>query len=487
MEPIAGAEGRGLGRGQGEAKPRVEGELAPGRRAPLEGREISIIGLGASGAAAARLALAKGGEVYVSDWKAGPAVAARAAELGAMGARVDLGSHDLERVARADTVVVSPGIPPDALVLQALRERGVGWVSEPEFAFRFLHGPLMAVTGTNGKTTTAALAAHLLRESGMKVGLGGNTGAAFGPPASDLALIEPPPDWFVVEVSSFQLADVAAFRPHMGVVTNLAPDHLDRYPSVEAYYADKARLFLNATPSSTWILNGDEPEVEALAGTAPGRRFRFSLTGDPGTQAFVRDGVLGLDLGDGEAEPLLPVEGLPLLGLHNVANALAAALAARLAGAPADALSRGLASFRPLPHRLEPVGEAHGLRWVNDSKATNVAATVGALQSLSGPLVLLLGGKDKGEELAPLRLAIHPGVRGVVLYGEARRRLAEALGEAVPARVVEGPFDEAVAAARELAKPGDTLLLSPACSSFDMFENYEARGRRFAVLARGGA
>jgi UDP-N-acetylmuramoylalanine--D-glutamate ligase len=471
MEPVIGGAGREL----------------PGKQQPLKGRRISIIGLGASGAAAARLALAKGGEVYVSDWKAGPAVAARAAELGAMGARVDLGSHDLERVARADTVVVSPGIPPDALVLQALRERGVGWVSEPEFAFRFLHGPLMAVTGTNGKTTTVALAAHLLRESGFEVGLGGNTGAAFGPPASDLALMEPPPEWFVVEVSSFQLADVATFRPRMGVVTNLAPDHLDRYPSVEAYYADKARLFLNAAPSSTWVLNGDDPEVEALAGTAPGHRFRFSVAGDPGAQAFLRNGVLGLELELGEEEPLLAAGELPLLGLHNVANALAAALAARLAGAPADALSRGLASFRPLPHRLEPVGGAHGLKWVNDSKATNVAATVGALRSLPGPLVLLLGGKDKGEELAPLRQAIHPGVRGLVFYGEAGRRLAEALTGAAPSRVVEGSFDEAVATARELAKPGDTLLLSPACSSFDMFENYEARGRRFATLARGEA
>jgi UDP-N-acetylmuramoylalanine--D-glutamate ligase len=211
------------------------------------------------------------------------------------------------------------------------------------------------------------------------------------------------------------------------------------------------------------------------------------VAGYAGAQAFLRNGVLGLDPGVGDEEPLLPEEELPLLGRHNVANALAAALAARLAGAPADALSRGLASFTPLPHRLEPVGEAHGLMWVNDSKATNVAATVGALRSLPGPLVLLLGGKDKGEDLDSLRQAIHPGVRGVVFYGEARNRLAEALGEAAPSRMVEGSFEEAVAAARELAKPGDTLLLSPACSSFDMFDDYEARGRRFAILARRGA
>ncbi len=457
------------------------------QKRPLEGSQVSIIGLGASGAAAARLALAKGGEVYVSDWKAGPAVTARAAELRALGARLELGSHDLERVARADTVVVSPGISLDAPILQALRTRGRSWVSEPEFAFRFLHGPLIAVTGTNGKTTTAALTAHLLRESGIEVGLGGNIGAEFGPPASDLALLEPAPDWFVVEVSSFQLAGVVSFAPTMGVVTNLAPDHLDRYPSVEAYYADKARLFLNATPSSTWVLNGDEPEVEALAAAAPGRRFRFSVAGAPGGHAFFRGDILGLALEKGEEDLLLSQGELPLLGLHNVANALAAALAARLAGGPAGSLARGLATFRPLPHRLEPVGDAGGLRWVNDSKATNVAAAVGALRSLPGPMVLLLGGKDKGEDLAPLRGALHPGVRALVFFGEARERLARALRDAAPARIVDGTFEEAVAAATDMAEPGDLLLLSPACSSFDMFEDYQARGRRFAALARGEA
>jgi UDP-N-acetylmuramoylalanine--D-glutamate ligase len=485
MEPIPGTTGgeppvRRAGLLEGS-----EGEPPVRKTKPLEGIEVSIIGLGASGAAAARLALAKGGEVYVSDWKAGPAVAARAAELRAMGARVELGSHDLERMARADTLVVSPGISLDAPVLQDLRALGRAWISEPEFAFRFLHGPLIAVTGTNGKTTTAALTAHLLRDSGVEVGLGGNIGAAFGPPASDLALLEPAPDWFVVEVSSFQLADVDTFSPTIGVVTNLAPDHLDRYASVEAYYADKSRLFLNATPASSWILNGDEPQVEALAGDCPGRRFRFSARGAPGAHAFLREGGLGLALEEGKEDSLLPEDDLPLLGLHNVANALAAALAARLAGASTASLSRGLRSFRALPHRLEPAGDAGGLRWVNDSKATNVAATVGALRSLPGPMVLLLGGRDKGEDLSPLRRAIHPGVRGVVFFGEARDRLAGALGDLAAGRVVDGTFEEAVAAARDMAEPGDVLLLSPACSSFDMFENYEARGRRFAALARG--
>ena len=454
---------------------------------PLEGTRISILGLGASGAAAARLALYKGGEVYVSDSCVEPSAAAGAAEFRSLGARVELGGHDLERVAGADTVVVSPGIPPDAPVLQALRADGRRWISEPEFAFRFLDGPLIAVTGTNGKTTTAAMTAHLLRESGFSVGLGGNIGADFGPPASGLALMEPAPDWFVVEVSSFQLADIVQFAPNIGVVTNLAPDHLDRYASVEAYYADKARLFKNATPESTWVLNGDAPEVEALAGDAPGRRFRFSVQDGGESHAFLRAGELVLALREGEADPLLQDRELPTLGRHNTSNALAASLAARVAGASTASIARGLKGFRPLPHRLEPVGNAGGLRWVNDSKATNVAATVGALRSLEGPLVLLLGGRDKGEKLEALREALHQGVRAVVLFGEARDRMALALDGSVPLQVVEGSFEEAVATAREFTEEGDILLLSPACSSFDMFENYVARGSRFSALARGEA
>jgi UDP-N-acetylmuramoylalanine--D-glutamate ligase len=468
----------------------------------LEGRKIAVLGLGASGLAAARLALSKGGEVYVSDRRADPEVATRADELRSLGAQVETGDHTVEELERADTVVVSPGIAPDTPVLRRLRAGGVRWISEPEFAFRFLPGALIAVTGTNGKTTTAALTAHLLRESGVEVGLGGNIGPGFGPPASALALLDPEPEWCVVEISSFQLAGIVDFCPDIGVVTNLAPDHLDRYPGVESYYADKARLFDTATPDSRWVLNGDDPAVEALAGEAPGERFHFAL--DPETRpggplhAFLRDGALVLRLDTPEEEGSSPGRSpsettlaresrLPLLGRHNVANALAASLTATLAGAPAESIAQGLETFQALPHRLEPVGERNGVRWVNDSKATNVAATCGALESLPGPLVLLLGGKDKGEDLGPLRRALHDGVRGAVLYGEARRRLREELGGVVPLEVVEGSFEDAVGKAVEMTEPGDVLLLSPASSSFDMFESYEARGRRFRALARGEA
>ena len=475
--------GRNEPDGDGGGRSRLPGD---GRR-PLEridGVTIAVVGLGASGRAAARLALERGGEVYATDREENVETAAAGDDLRRLGAGVELGGHDLERIAGADAVVVSPGIPPDAPVLQGLRERGVPWISELEFAFRFLPGPLIAVTGTNGKTTTAALTAHLLREAGFRVGLGGNIGAGLGPAASELARMDPPAQRLVVEASSFQLADIEHFAPDVGVVTNLAPDHLDRYPDVDAYYADKARIFDNADAESRWVLNGDDEDVLALAGDAPGQRHHFRLESEEGADAYLDGEDLTLRE-EGAPRRFLSRDELPLLGRHNAANALAASLAARLGGASPEALTRGLTSFEPLPHRLEPVGEVDGVLWVDDSKATNVSAALSAVASLERPVVLLLGGKDKGEDFGRLRAVADHGVRAVVAYGAARQRIADALTGAVEVMQVDGPFGEVVRTGAERARPGDILLLSPACSSFDMFESYRARGRRFHELAEG--
>ena len=279
----------------------------------LEGEKVAVVGLAASGWAAAWLALEKGGEVHVSDLRTDTATHARGAELRGRGAEVELGKHPVDRIAGAGTVVVSPGIRPDAPVLNELGERGVRWISEPEFAFRFFDGPLIAVTGTNGKTTTAALVAHLLEEDGLDVALGGNIGAAFGPPASELALRERSPAWYVLEMSSFQLGAIDRFKPDIGVMTNLAPDHLDWYPSVESYYADKANLFRNADDDSRWVLNGDDPAVAALAEGVPGRRFFFSRTSGGRPGAYLDRNMLTLDV-SGEVEALGHVEDIALVG-----------------------------------------------------------------------------------------------------------------------------------------------------------------------------
>ncbi len=424
----------------------------------------------------------EGREVYVSDSRADAPTATGGAELRSLGADVEWGGHDVDRIAGADLVVVSPGIPPDAPVLRALAERGVRWISEPELAVRFFSGPLIAVTGTNGKTTTTLLVAHLLEASGLRAAAGGNVGGGLAPAASELALRRDPPDWYVLEMSSYQLAGIERFRPDIGVFTNLSPDHLDRYGSVEAYYADKARLFENADDASRWILPVGDMDVAALAGGVPGTRRHFGLTESPGTEAFVRDGRLTLRV-DGE-EDLVAVADLPLLGRHNQLDALAASLTARVAGARAEGIARGLRTARPLPHRLEPVAEGRGVLWVNDSKATNVAATRSALESLSRPVVLLLGGKDKGEDFRGLAAALPGRVRAIVAFGAAAGRIAAELEGTVPLTVERGSMASVVAAAGARAVPGDIVLLSPACSSFDMFDDYEDRGRRFAALAR---
>lgn len=466
-------------------------------RSGNERERIAVIGLGASGDAAARLALAKGARVHVTDASSEDAVAARGAALRDLGAEIRLGGHELEKIAAADTVVVSPGIPPAAAVLAALRARGVDWISEPEFASRFIQSPLTIVTGTNGKTTTAALSAHLLRDAGVDVALGGNIGGGLGPPASTLAATHPAADRIVLELSSFQLADIRDLTPDVGVMTNLGVDHMDRYATVEDYHRDKRRLFDAGDANTTWVLNGDDGAVLEMARDVPGARLTFSLETSCAPGAWLDGSGLTVDTGRGPRR-VAEAADVRLLGRHNLANALAALLAAAASGAGPggagfgggvlDGARRALRSFPPLPHRLEPVGTVDGVQWVNDSKATNVAAAAGALASLDGPVVLLVGGTDKGEDFGDLADAMKGRTRAVVAYGAAGpRAAAEMAGRGPLVEYVDGTFEEVVAAGRRLARAGDTLLLAPACSSFDMFENYEARGAAFQALGREAA
>jgi UDP-N-acetylmuramoylalanine--D-glutamate ligase len=434
------------------------------------GREVAVLGLGRSGAAASRLLMAHGVAVYASDAGQGAGVAAEAVALSALGIAAEAGGHDLARIRRAVAAVVSPGIPPEAAPLVAARAAGVEVLAEAELGLRCLRKTgVLAVTGTNGKTTTTALTAHLLVAGGLRASAAGNIGR----PLSEVALEAPPPEWLAVELSSFQLHDMPTLAPTAGVLTNLAPDHLDRYPSLEEYYADKARLFRNASAESVWITNADDPAVQQMVAGVPGTHRWFSTVYRCDGWFDRRAGLLRLG-----AEALLPRAELMLLGDHNVANALAAALAASVAGVGPASIAEGLRSFRALPHRLEPVREVAGVLWINDSKATNIASTEVALSALDRPYVLLLGGRHKGEPYTRLAPLLTPRCRAVVAYGEARPLVVADLTGAVP--VVEaGPFDEVLAAARRLAQPGDAVLLSPACSSYDMFKNYEERGARF--------
>jgi len=440
------------------------------------GGTVAVVGLGKSGVAATRLLAREGVRVYASDASDHPYGSEALGVLrGLRGVTLDVGRHDLAQIRGAAAVIVSPGVPPEAPPLAAAREARVPILSEIDLGFRALSGSgtrCIAITGTNGKTTTTALVAHLLRTAGLHAEAVGNIGR----PLADIALQNDRYQWLAVEVSSFQLHDSPHFAPEIGILTNLAPDHLDRYTSVDAYYADKRLLFRNARPDHVWVLNGDEPAVLELAAGAPGRRALFSLRrpADGWYDGAARRLQLGRDA-------LLARMDLGLLGDHNVANALAAALAVREAGVTPAVIGAGLRSFRALPHRLEPVRDVGGVHWINDSKATNIASTVVAVAAMDRPFVLLLGGRHKGEPYTRLAPLLREKCRLVIAYGEAGPLVARDLGGQVP--LERGTtFEDVVARARRAAQPGDAVLLSPACSSYDMFKNYEERGATFRTL-----
>jgi len=447
------------------------------REAPFQpGQRVSVIGLGSSGVAAARLARDRGGEVYASDLVAGERQRKAAKALRADGIDAEAGGHDLEKVLSSDLVVMSPGVDPATEIRREIRDAELRTVAEIELAYRFLNVPLIAITGTNGKTTTTALCGHVLRTAGMDAVTAGN----IGQPLSDVARRETAPEWVVVEVSSFQLADIRLFRPDVGVLLNLAPDHLDRYRNVDRYYEDKRRLFSNATEESHWVLNAEDRDVLALADGVAGRRYHFSTERRLTEGAFL-DPERRLRLETGErSETWARVEELRLVGRHNVANALAAGLAAAIVGCEGTVIGDGLRSFEALPHRLEPViRDDEGVLWVNDSKATNVSATSVAVRAFEEPVVLLMGGRGKGEPFGRLAPLLTGHVRGLVAFGESAPRVVAELGDAVPFVRTETGMEGVVRAAAALAEPGDVALFSPACSSHDMFPDYRARGEAF--------
>ncbi len=444
--------------------------------------EIAVIGLGRSGEAASRLLHAHHARVYASDAEETPAASEAARALRTIGVDAAAGGHDLARIARASLVVVSPGVPSTSPPVVAAHEARVPVVSEIEVALAAMPSTkVIAVTGTNGKSTVTSIVGHLLTGLGHDAEVAGNIGR----PLSDVALRARPPEWVALEVSSYQLHDSPGLAPAVGVLTNLAPDHLDRYAGMQEYYADKALLFRNASQASKWVINYDDADAMQLAEGVAGYVLRFSAEGRLG-DAFLDRKHRTLILRD---EPLLARAELPLLGDHNVGNALAAALAVVSADPAHSSLvalgkvAAGLRTVRPLPHRVEPVAEVHGVLWVNDSKATNVAAARVGIGSMTRPTILLLGGRHKGEPYTALAEPVREHCKAVLVFGEAADTIKGDLDGAVPVQHVRGGFADVVAQARELAVPGDVVLLSPACASFDMFANYEERGKTFARLA----
>ena len=451
------------------------------RPAPeLAGKAVLVVGLARSGMAAARFLAARGAVVTANDARTDADLAAERAELTAMGVRVVTGSHPAELFRAAALVVVSPGVPLALPVFAEARAAGAEIVSEVELAARFLEGGIVAITGSNGKSTTTSLAGDMLRAAGLFARTCGNIGVPF----VAMADADGPQAWYALEVSSFQLEAVRVFRPRVAVLTHITPDHLDRYDSYESYVAAKARIFAAQTPDDHAVLNALDSDSQRLAPTLRARVHRFSSAGRVEDGGYLENGRLYLAK-DGKAERLADESELPIPGRHNVENVLAAAVAAREAGAPLEAIRSAAIAYRPLPHRLEKVGELGRVAFYNDSKATNVDAAAKALASFPGRKVwMILGGKDKGGDFGELVPLLQERAAAVLTIGQAAARIEEQIAGAGIPVLRAATLDVAVAEAARLAaaRGGGVVLLAPACASFDQYRHYEERGEHFRAL-----
>jgi UDP-N-acetylmuramoylalanine--D-glutamate ligase len=403
--------------------------------------------------------------VFVSD--AGTPSAAE--ELENAGIPFETGKHTLTRFVDAEEIVVSPGVPLEIEPLKAARSRGVPIISELELAFRFIQGDIVAITGSNGKTTTTTLIGEILKAAGRTVQVGGNIGVAM----SSLVDSSTPQTINVVETSSFQLDSIRSFRAHVGVLLNITPDHLDRYADFAAYRSAKFRVFENQTSADFAILNRDDAQVypPPIAISATSRLFSQKEALQQGTCRS--EGQLFLD-----GNAVMRVDEIPLRGAHNVENVLASIAAAACFGVQPATIADSVRRFRGVEHRIEFCGRIRGVDFYNDSKATNVDSAIKAVESFENNIIIILGGKDKGASYAPLVQAMKGRVKHVLLIGAASAKISDAIGPVLPKTFVI-TLQDAVEKALALSAPGDVVLLSPACASFDMFENYEHRGRKF--------
>jgi UDP-N-acetylmuramoylalanine--D-glutamate ligase len=443
----------------------------------VAGKRVAVIGLGRSGQAAVRLLRRLGARVTVADQKPSSELAAALGGLSVGEVEIH-GAGAYEPALRgAEVVVVSPGVPMALAPLQRARQAGARIIGELELASRHLTGRVLAVTGTNGKSTTVTWIGELLRGAGYAPFVGGNLGTPLAEAA--LASLDGKVwDLVVAEVSSFQLETIETFHPWIGAVLNVTPDHLDRYPSMEAYAAAKLRLFENQGDADYAVLNADDPWLSRLPVRSRGARIEFSRTHPVERGLYLDGNVMILSNLYGRREEVCRVDALQVKGVHNIENAMAAAAVAALAGCPMDAISQGLPAFRGLEHVMEVVRVLRGVAYVNDSKGTNVDATIKALESVPAPVILIAGGREKGGEYPGLAEVVRRKAKGVILLGEARARLREVLAGACPITEAASLRD-AVRDAAKTAVAGDTVLLSPACASFDMFADYRDRGRQF--------
>ena len=444
----------------------------------LKNKRVLVVGLGKSGLAAALFLRDRGARVTVSDTRSAAALQDQIPALLEAGIMVEAGGHGLLTFRRQDLIVVSPGVPLDTPEVKQAQQLGLTVIGELELASRFLQGEIVAITGSNGKTTTTTLIGKIFENAGRPTLVGGNIGL----PVIDLIAESRPDTWDVLEVSSFQLETTVEFRPRIALVLNITPDHLDRHKTFELYQAAKARITAMQGPEDFLILNAEDKATQMIAAKTKAQIFWFSGARQIKQGAFVfGESIFFLGQDGGTPEPVLPVAEIPLKGAHNVENVLAAVCAAKLAGISSESIRKAVASFHAVEHRLELVKTVAGVEYYNDSKATNVDATMKAVASFSGGIHLILGGKDKDSDYTLLAPLLRERVAAVYTVGSAAEKIERELAGVVK-MVGAGTLSKAIEEASAAAKAGDVVLLAPACSSFDQFENYEHRGKVFREL-----
>jgi UDP-N-acetylmuramoylalanine--D-glutamate ligase len=438
----------------------------------LRGKKVLVVGMARTGIATAKFLKAKGSLVTTTEVKPIEEMKEAVQELKGIDLSTEWGGHQTETFLRQDVIVVSPGIDLSLDPIQKAIQHGVRVISEIELAYHFIQVPIIAVTGTNGKTTTTLLIGEMLKEDGKKVGVGGNVGEPLILFANGKGRWEV----LVVEISSFQLEAIEDFRPRISVLLNITEDHLDRYPSYTDYIEAKVRIFANQNSGDRAVLNRDDPIVMQSGKRVKAKKVLFSLSEELDEGAFSNGQTISVRLGGkGEEYSLAKT---PLKGVHNVENMMAAVTTARIFGCSRKAVQDVLNRFKGLEHRLEFVREIGGIRFYNDSKGTNVGSVVKSLQSFSEPVILIAGGKDKNGDLSPLKEWVQKRVKRLILMGEAKERMSRELG-GLTDTIMAKTMEEAVSLARQKAKGGEVVLLSPACSSFDMYKDYKERGKVF--------
>ncbi len=448
----------------------LEGEMTIEEK--ITGRNIGIIGMARSGMAAALLAKELGGKPFVSDSANAKLLTQQTALLERNGIPYETDYHS-ERLLACDYIVLSPGVSPEIKISQAAREKGIPLFSELEFASWVCRAKIVAVTGSNGKTTTTTLLGEIFSEAGYHTAVCGNIGKPF----SEVVAHLDDKSVAVVEVSTFQLETIADFKPAVALILNLTPDHLDRHGTFERYKALKYRIAENQTEDDFLLLNKDDEEIRRDAIATKAKKDYFTTTDDASALVFVRNDTLHTRK-NGTPTPVIDCRDIFIPGPHNLQNAAAAVGAATLFGISPEVMAEVLKRFRGVEHRLEPIGQVAGIHFVNDSKATNIDSVCWALRSIKTPLYLIAGGRDKGNDYQPLVECGKNKIQGIVAIGEAKEKIFNALGQTFPVLFAE-TMEEAVRKCFELAHPSETVLLSPGCASFDMFENFEHRGRVF--------